>query len=587
MDTQYSNYNFNTDCLSHGKYFGSIHKANCNKLLFAKFILPFLVNEGTNIMITHHWDLRIVAKTVSIGGILIFLFLAINQLMTQPYYSKTINNYRFAVYFSLCLYMLYGLMVGELGLNNSQFICDISLILQIIFFVTSYFINNNYYNKSLKRIYKKFHDKQITENLKNQVSKEYSIKDLEKPMKKNIYNSVERITKETFLNKEIKVFKNHHECEFACRFLRTNRNIEAFHLMKKLFEEGIRQFKHEADIYITAWYYVHTMKVFYKDNNLIKKYDMEIFNVNNILTDAMDLKLDLRKKFLMAKAESYIDIEKRENSMKIDTIDVEASIKLEELKNSVITIHAKSLYEIKELFTKLKNSTNVKDIAAYSENIDQISKLQNSGNSQYNYIIRQYPDDKNKDEIANPKLLEANSRKESTTSSPSKGIDRKALTASSNSLVSIPHSEDYSTTSGMGKDLRKKINSNVQNDANILVRNVNIPGAIKTATFGIRMLSYNIMLGEQKTYGKHLGLIKGILNYLDTINMESVNTYMDIPTSEYLFVPIGEYSYDSFEQKTIADSYKKLITNMKYCINRGMLNSNETVEDILYEPHFK
>jgi len=33
------------------------------------------------------------------------------------------------------------------------------------------------------------------------------------------------------------------------------------------------------------------------------------------------------------------------------------------------------------------------------------------------------------------------------------------MTASSNSLISIPHSEDYSSTSGMGKELRKKINS--------------------------------------------------------------------------------------------------------------------------------
>jgi len=40
-----------------------------------------------------------------------------------------------------------------------------------------------------------------------------------------------------------------------------------------------------------------------------------------------------------------------------------------------------------------------------------------------------------------------------------KANDKKALTASNNSLISIPHSEDYSTASGVGKDLKKKINA--------------------------------------------------------------------------------------------------------------------------------
>jgi len=40
-----------------------------------------------------------------------------------------------------------------------------------------------------------------------------------------------------------------------------------------------------------------------------------------------------------------------------------------------------------------------------------------------------------------------------------KANDKKALTSSSNSLGSVPHSEDYSTASGVGKDLKKKINA--------------------------------------------------------------------------------------------------------------------------------
>ena len=50
------------------------------------------------------------------------------------------------------------------------------------------------------------------------------------------------------------------------------------------------------------------MKIFYKNNNLLQKFDMELFNANEILNSAMGLKLDARKKFLIARAESYIEI---------------------------------------------------------------------------------------------------------------------------------------------------------------------------------------------------------------------------------------------------------------------------------------
>lgn len=73
-----------------------------------------------------------------------------------------------------------------------------------------------------------------------------------------------------------------------------------------------------------AWYYMHSMKVFYRENDLLQKFDAELFNGNNILIKAMDLKLDIRKKSLINKAETYIEIEKRENSMKLNTTDMYA-----------------------------------------------------------------------------------------------------------------------------------------------------------------------------------------------------------------------------------------------------------------------
>jgi len=68
-----------------------------------------------------------------------------------------------------------------------------------------------------------------------------------------------------------------------------------------------------------AWYYIHTMKKFYKDNNLLQKYDIELFNVDSYLSDATDLKLDIRKRFLINEAENLIDVEKKESALNIDS----------------------------------------------------------------------------------------------------------------------------------------------------------------------------------------------------------------------------------------------------------------------------
>jgi len=76
-----------------------------------------------------------------------------------------------------------------------------------------------------------------------------------------------------------------------------------------------------------AWYYIYSMKKFYKENNLLAKYDLELFNCENILNSAMELKLDMRRKYLINKALTYIEIEKRENTMKINSQDMYVIIK--------------------------------------------------------------------------------------------------------------------------------------------------------------------------------------------------------------------------------------------------------------------
>lgn len=659
----YSNFNMNTNCLSSGKYFGSMHKANINGLLFTKLILACIAGFLFPYLMAKNVNDAIIAPLLYVFVCGVFSYLAVFQLKNQPYYSIYINNYRFAVYATIAIFQAISFIFHSIDIYKSQVVADIVPVIIIILFIVNFKLNDIYYKSILKRIYKKYYEKQVVSDLRESTSVDELKYSPEKLKKKSVYQSVERITTETYIKKEIKVFKNFYECEIACRFLRNNRNIEAYQLMRKLFEEGFNQFKHEANIYIMAWYYIHSMKKFYKENNLLKKYDMNLFNDEGILNNAMDLKLDMRKKYLINKAESYIEIEKRENSMNTNSLDVESSIKLEELKNNVVITHIQGLQEIKELFTKLRSSTNTKDISSYALNISNICKFQNSAYSQYNTIIRQFPDAKdvskmyvlflmdvmNKDDLAfkyangNVKMLaEHNSVQASANevtsptsaneiASPTKindVKDKKALTSSSNSLISIPHS-DFSSQSGMGRELRKKINAKnsmakkyllpiknlklnmaifivlfmiffaiqaiysisifryVENRSDTLNLNMNIPGAIKTVALNVRLLSYNLILNNFTAYDKHMGLLKSSLMYLDTMNMESVSSEMDIETSDSLLEPVGEYAYDTFEKKTLADSYKKFISNIKFCINREPLKEDEPIYDILFEPHFK
>jgi len=53
------------------------------------------------------------------------------------------------------------------------------------------------------------------------------------------------------------------------------------------------------------------MKKFYRQNNLLQKFDDDLFNSDYLLSRAMDLKLDIRKRFLISQADNIIEIEKR------------------------------------------------------------------------------------------------------------------------------------------------------------------------------------------------------------------------------------------------------------------------------------
>jgi len=120
-----------------------------------------------------------------------FGYIAINHLRYQPFYSSVINNYKFGVYFSYCVFSLLLILVLTTGLSNSPFFTGIAPLIIIMLFGLGYKINNIYYKLCINKVYKRYHEKEEldsmmkTEELNNKSSK---------LIKKNIYKSSERIS---------------------------------------------------------------------------------------------------------------------------------------------------------------------------------------------------------------------------------------------------------------------------------------------------------------------------------------------------------------------------------------------------------
>ncbi len=122
--------------------------------------------------------------------ILVFGFglIAIKHLKYQPFYSCMINNYKFGIYFSYCVFSLFLLLVLAGDLSNSQFLSDISPFIIAILFGLGYKINDIYYKFCINRIYKKFHEKEELINI------EELNRSPTKLNKNAIYKSADRIS---------------------------------------------------------------------------------------------------------------------------------------------------------------------------------------------------------------------------------------------------------------------------------------------------------------------------------------------------------------------------------------------------------
>jgi len=110
----------------------------------------------------------------------------------------------------------------------------------------------------------------------------------------------------------------------------------------------------------------------------------------------------------------------------------------------------------------------------------------------------------------------------------------------------------------------------VTNYSNKINKNINVPMAISQSALNVRLLSYNLILNDYRDYGKHISALKNNLIYLDDLNMAIINEEMsNLETDGSLIVPVGYYSFDTYESGLLGDSYTKMVVYLKYCMNRG------------------
>lgn len=131
-----------------------------------------------------------------IFNIVIYIYLSYDQIIHQPYHSKLVNNYKFSIYFSIAIFSLYTMLMCILKINTSEIISGISPLIIILSFLIGYKFNIYYYNKAIKRVYKKLNEKHLVTNLKNATSIDELKYSPERYMKNNnnkLYQSVERI----------------------------------------------------------------------------------------------------------------------------------------------------------------------------------------------------------------------------------------------------------------------------------------------------------------------------------------------------------------------------------------------------------
>ncbi|OUM61552.1 hypothetical protein PIROE2DRAFT_62433 [Piromyces sp. E2] len=159
-------------------------------------------------------------------------------LRHHPLHNETFNRIRAGIWFGIFLSTFPAIACTVMDQPpQSDWPWIISLILNIPGFISGFLMSIKYHKSITSGIYRRLREKKELNDLMQEKIKNHEV-DPEDIEHEDVMRSMERISSNKFLRRKVKVFKCEEDCELVCRFVRNNRNPEAYQLMRMLFDEG-------------------------------------------------------------------------------------------------------------------------------------------------------------------------------------------------------------------------------------------------------------------------------------------------------------------------------------------------------------
>jgi len=97
-----------------------------------------------------------------------------------------------------------------------------------------------------------------------------------------------------------------------------------------------------------------------------------------------------------------------------------------------------------------------------------------------------------------------------------------------------------------------------------------IPLSAVEGAISVRMLSFSSLLNDINIYNRFFSEVLDINFFLSNYVGPIVLPLMNNIESSNVFEPVGEYAYDSLTTRSVSETLSKYLTNIKYCLNRGI-----------------
>ncbi|ORX52160.1 hypothetical protein BCR36DRAFT_582656 [Piromyces finnis] len=321
------------------------------------------------------------------------IYMDFKVLRHQPLHNETFNRIRAGIWLGIFLSTFPAIICTLMDEPpKSDWPWIISLLLNIPGFLSGFFMSIKFNKYITSGIYKRLREKKEHNDLMIEKMKNNEI-DPEDIEHEDVMRSLERISTNKFTREKIKVFKCEEDCELVCRFVRNNRNPEAYLLMRMLFDEGIKQYPKDAFVFIQYCYYLFSMQNFNKDYSLLDD-SKNCVTPYQLLERAAKLKPAFDNRFFISFAAQTMEQIKKSKELDSSKIDISTFVELKTLESSAIKFHLNTLSEFKSLFKKLKESTNPKDCINYTSSLKKISEVQSLADEQYRKLLTKFTGNK-------------------------------------------------------------------------------------------------------------------------------------------------------------------------------------------------